>query len=88
MIRMLTSRPAEVFGIADRGRLREGWAADVVVFDPATIADRATFEKPHQYSVGMRHVLVNGVPVLRDGEHTGALPGRALYGPGRVVPRP
>ena len=54
----------------------------MVVFDPATIADQATFEKPHQYAVGMRHVLVNGVPVLRDGEHTGATPGRALKGPG------
>jgi N-acyl-D-amino-acid deacylase len=52
------------------------------VFDPATIADHATFEKPHQYATGMRHVFVNGVAVLRDGEHTGALPGRALKGPG------
>ena len=60
----------------------KGMFADVVVFDPATIADRATFEKPHQYAVGVRHVLVNGVPVLKDGEHTGALPGRALKGPG------
>ena len=62
--------------------------ADVVVFDPATIADRATFEKPHQYAVGVRHVLVNGVAVLKDGEHTGATPGRALKGPGAVAPRP
>jgi N-acyl-D-amino-acid deacylase len=57
--------------------------ADVVAFDPLTVADRATFEEPHQYSVGMRHVLVNGVPVLVDGAHTGARPGRALFGPGR-----
>jgi N-acyl-D-amino-acid deacylase len=56
--------------------------ADVVVFDPATIADRATYEKPHQYAVGVRHVFVNGVAVLKDGEHTGAKPGRALKGPG------
>ena len=58
--------------------------ADVVVFDPVTISDRATFEKPHQYAVGMQHVIVNGVPVLRDGEHTNAKPGRALWGPGKV----
>jgi N-acyl-D-amino-acid deacylase len=57
--------------------------ADVVVFDAATIADRATFEKPHQYSVGVQHVFVNGVQVLRNGEHTGAKPGRAVWGPGR-----
>jgi N-acyl-D-amino-acid deacylase len=55
-----------------------------VVFDPATIADRATYEKPHQYAVGMKDVFVNGVQVLRDGEHTGAKPGRALWGPGKV----
>jgi N-acyl-D-amino-acid deacylase len=54
-----------------------------VVFDPATIADRATFEKPHQFAVGVRHVFVNGGHVLKDGEHTGAKPGRALWGPGR-----
>ncbi len=57
--------------------------ADVVVFDPETIADRATFEKPHQYAVGVKHVFVNGVQVLKDGEHTGAKPGRALVGPGK-----
>jgi N-acyl-D-amino-acid deacylase len=56
--------------------------ADVVVFDPATVADRATYEKPQQYAVGVRHVFVNGVHVLKDGEHTGAKPGRALKGPG------
>ena len=61
--------------------------ADVVVFDPATIADRATFEKPHQYAVGVKHVFVNGVQVLKDGEHTGAKPGRALWGAGREVMR-
>jgi N-acyl-D-amino-acid deacylase len=64
--------------------LKDGYYADVVVFDPATIADRATYEKPHQYSVGVKYVFVNGTAVLRDGEHTGAKPGRALWGPGRV----
>jgi N-acyl-D-amino-acid deacylase len=57
--------------------------ADVVVFDPATIADRATFDKPHQYAVGVKRVFVNGVQVIKDGEHTGAKPGRALWGPGK-----
>ncbi len=66
----------------DRSTLKVGAFADVVAFDPAAIADKATYEQPHQYAVGMRHVLVNGVPVLRDGEHTGATPGRALKGSG------
>jgi N-acyl-D-amino-acid deacylase len=83
-IRRLTSLPATNLGLDRRGRLKEGFFADVVVFDPATIADRATFEAPHQYAVGVKHVLVNGVPVLRDGEPTGSLSGRALYGPGRT----
>jgi N-acyl-D-amino-acid deacylase len=87
-VRRLSGLPANNLGLEARGFLKEGMYADVVVFDPATIADRASFENPHQYAVGVRHVLVNGVPVLRDGEHTGALPGRALYGPGRVTPRP
>jgi N-acyl-D-amino-acid deacylase len=82
-IRRLTSLPAGNLGLVDRGALRPGAVADVVVFDPATIADRSTYEKPHQYAVGMRHVVVNGVPVLLDGEHTGALPGRAVKGSGR-----
>jgi N-acyl-D-amino-acid deacylase len=81
-VRRLAGLPAANLGLVDRGVLRVGAFADVTVFDPATIADRATYERPHQYAVGMRHVLVNGVPVLRDGEHTGALPGRALKGPG------
>jgi len=81
-IRRMTSLPAANLGLADRGTLKVGAFADVVAFDPATIADKATFEQPHQYAVGMRHVLVNGVPVLRDGEHTGATPGRALKGSG------
>jgi N-acyl-D-amino-acid deacylase len=81
-VRKLTSLPAENLRIADRGRLRNGYFADLAIFDPARIADRATFEQPHQYAVGMRHVFVNGVQVLRDGDHTGATPGRAVRGPG------
>jgi N-acyl-D-amino-acid deacylase len=87
-IRRLTSLPAENLELDRRGRLQTGYFADIVVFDPQTIADRATFEKPHQYAVGVRHVFVNGVQVLRDGEHTNARPGRALWGPGRVKPSP
>jgi N-acyl-D-amino-acid deacylase len=83
-IRKLSGQPATNLGLDHRGFVQEGMFADVVVFDPATIADRATFEKPHQYAVGVKHVFVNGVQVLKDGEHTGAKPGRALWGPGRV----
>jgi N-acyl-D-amino-acid deacylase len=83
-VRKLTSLPATNLGLDRRGFLREGYFADVVVFDPKTIADRATYEKPDQYAVGVKHVFVNGVQVLRDGEHTGAKPGRALWGPGKA----
>src|SRR3954462_4598920 len=83
-IRKLSGLPATNLGLDHRGFLQQGMFADVVVFDPATIADRATFEKPHQYSVGMKHVFVNGKQVLKDGEHTGAKPGRALAGPGKT----
>lgn len=83
-IRRLTGLPATNLGLDRRGFLRTGMFADVVVFDPQTIADRATFENPHQYSVGVKHVFVNGVQVLKDGEHTGAKPGRALWGPGKI----
>jgi N-acyl-D-amino-acid deacylase len=81
-VRKLAALPAENLKVDRRGRLQKGWYADVVVFDPATVQDHATFEEPHQYSTGMVHVLVNGVPVLRDGEHTGATPGRVVRGPG------
>jgi N-acyl-D-amino-acid deacylase len=81
-IRKLTSLPAENLRIEDRGRLQEGFFADVVVFDPAQIQDHATFTEPHQYATGVAHVLVNGVPVIQDGEHTGATPGRFVRGPG------
>jgi N-acyl-D-amino-acid deacylase len=81
-VRKLTSFPAANLGISDRGFLRDGYFADVVVFDPDEIGDRATYEEPHQYSVGMVHVFVNGAQVLEDGEHTGATPGRVVRGPG------
>jgi N-acyl-D-amino-acid deacylase len=77
-VRRMTAAAAHRFGLVGRGLLVPGAWADVVVFDPATIADRATYEAPHQYPVGIRHVLVNGVPVVRDGEVTGARPGRVL----------
>ena len=77
-IRRLTSAPATNLGIARRGALTTGNFADVVVFDPATINATATYEKPHQYAAGVSHVFVNGVQVLRDGEHTGAKPGRRV----------
>jgi N-acyl-D-amino-acid deacylase len=83
-VRRLSALPAANLGLDHRGFVQEGMFADVVVFDPATIADRATFDKPHQYAVGMKHVFVNGVQVLKDGEHTGAKPGRALWGPGKT----
>jgi N-acyl-D-amino-acid deacylase len=83
-IRRLTGLPAANLGLDHRGLLKEGMFADVVVFDPATIADQATYEKPHQYADGMKHVFVNGLQVLKDGEHTGAKPGRALWGPGKI----
>ncbi len=82
-IRRLAALPASNLGLAQRGLLKEGYFADVVIFDPKTIADTATFEKPHQYALGMKHVFVNGVQVLKDGEHTGNKSGRALWGPGK-----
>jgi len=81
-IRKLAALPAQTMRIDRRGELKEGYFADVVVFDPDTIQDHATFVDPHQYATGMVHVFVNGVQVLRDGEHTGATPGRVVRGPG------
>ncbi|SRX74482.1 D-aminoacylase [Aequorivita antarctica] len=78
----LTSLPATNLKIKKRGALKEGYFADLALFDPKTIQDQATFEKPMQYATGMRHVFVNGVQVLKDGEHTGALPGKVVRGPG------
>jgi N-acyl-D-amino-acid deacylase len=81
-VRKSSSAVATRLSLSDRGVLKEGMKADIVIFDPATIADRATFEKPHQLSVGMRTVIVNGVEVVHDGSHTGAKPGQTVRGPG------
>jgi N-acyl-D-amino-acid deacylase len=85
----LTSLPAGNLRIKKRGSLKTGYYADLAIFDPAKIQDNATFEKPQQYASGMVHVFVNGVQVLKDGEHTGALPGRVVRGPGwkSITPR-
>jgi N-acyl-D-amino-acid deacylase len=81
-IRKLTSLPAATLRLKERGRLEKGYFADIVVFDPKTIADRSTYEKPHQYATGVKHVWINGGHVLKDGEHTGQKPGRVVRGPG------
>jgi N-acyl-D-amino-acid deacylase len=81
-VRRLTSLPATNLKLSRRGVLNMGAVADVVVFDPASIVDHATYDRPHQYSTGVVHVFVNGVQVLRDGEHTGARPGRVVRGAG------
>jgi N-acyl-D-amino-acid deacylase len=83
-VRRLSSLPATNLGLDRRGFLKAGYFADIVIFDPATIADKATFEKPHQYSVGVRDVFVNGIQMLKDGEHTGKFSGRAVWGPGKI----
>lgn len=81
-VHKLSQLPATNLKIQKRGSLTEGNYADVVLFDPATIIDKATFEDPHQYSEGVKHVFVNGTQVLKDGEHTGETPGRVVRGPG------
>jgi N-acyl-D-amino-acid deacylase len=86
-IRRLTTLPATNLHLTGRGALRPGYYADLAIFDPATIADHATYANPRQYATGMKFVLVNGVTVIRDGEHTGALPGRIVRGPGVPVAR-
>jgi N-acyl-D-amino-acid deacylase len=83
-IRKFSALPAQRMRLTDRGVLKQGMWADVVVFDPATIRDLATFEQPNQLAQGMAYVLVNGVPVIADGKMTGALPGKVLRGPGYV----
>jgi N-acyl-D-amino-acid deacylase len=85
-IRKMTSLPAATFKLWDRGLIRPGMAADIVVFDDKTVRDRATFDKPHQYAEGFTYVLVNGKLVVESGQHTKATPGRSLYGPGRGAP--
>ncbi|MEX2238685.1 MAG: D-aminoacylase [Dehalococcoidia bacterium] len=82
-VRRMTSLPAGNLGLDRRGRLAEGHFADIVIFDPDTVADRSTYDAPQQYAVGVRDVIVNGVVTLRDGEFAGNLAGRTLYGPGR-----
>ena len=81
-VRKMSSAVATRLSIADRGVLKEGFYADIVIFDPETIIDHATFEDPHQVSEGVRDVFVNGVAVVKDGEHTGAKPGMIVRGPG------
>jgi N-acyl-D-amino-acid deacylase len=83
-IRRMTSLPAGNLHLDRRGSIREGYFADLVIFDPETISDRATYDNPHQYATGVKHVLVNGVRVIENGEHTGAKPGRALWGRGKI----
>ena len=87
-IRKLAALPAENLRLHRRGRLEEGFFADVVVFDPATVQDHATFIEPHQYATGVQHVFVNGTAVLREGAHTGATPGRVVRGPGWLGRKP
>ena len=83
VIRRMTGFAAATLKLDRRGLLRPGYFADVAVFDPATVADHATYTEPHRYATGVAHVLVNGVAVLRDGDHTGARPGRVVFGPAR-----
>jgi N-acyl-D-amino-acid deacylase len=85
-VRRMTSLPAQKFQLNDRGLLREGMAADIVIFDPAVIRDAATYEQPHQFAIGMQFVWVNGQLVLREGKHTGVRSGKALKGPGVQKP--
>ena len=84
-IRKLTTLPADILGLKDRGALAEGYLADIVIFDPDSIQDMATFEDPFHYPTGMRYVIVNGTAVVDEGEYTRALPGRALRGPAYVI---
>jgi N-acyl-D-amino-acid deacylase len=84
-IRKMTSLAAQITGLSDRGVLRPGMAADIALFDPKTVSDKATFENPLQYPVGIPYVIVNGVVVIDHGEHTSARPGRVLYGRGKTM---
>ena len=77
-VKKMTSMPADQVGIPDRGRIARGMKADLVVFDPASVRDQATFDDPHRYPVGIQHVLVNGVVVVQDGNHSGSRPGAVI----------
>jgi N-acyl-D-amino-acid deacylase len=83
-IRKMTSLAAQITGLTDRGLLRPGMAADITIFDPDRVDDKATFENPAQYAVGIPYVVVNGTVVIDQGRHTGALHGRVLYGRGKT----
>jgi N-acyl-D-amino-acid deacylase len=83
-IRRMTSLPAQKFQFKDRGILKEGMAADIVVFDENEVIDLSTYEQPHQFSKGFSYVLVNGIPVIADAKHTGVKSGKVLYGPGKM----
>jgi len=83
-VRKMTSLPAQIIGLSDRGRLLPGMAADIAIFDPKTVNDMATFDDPSRYPTGIPYVIVNGVVVIDQGKHSGALPGRVLYGRGKV----
>ncbi|MDC3362346.1 amidohydrolase family protein, partial [Gammaproteobacteria bacterium] len=85
-VRKMTSLTAQRLSIRDRGLLVEGYFADIAIFDPDSIIDKATFEQPHQYAVGVDTVLVNGELVVANGKHTGARPGKVLHGPGFQAP--
>jgi N-acyl-D-amino-acid deacylase len=81
-IRRMTSLPAQKFGLNDRGLLKEGYAADILIFDDKEVQDLSTYDKPHAYSKGFKYVIVNGEVVVEDEKHTGTRSGKALYGPG------
>jgi N-acyl-D-aspartate/D-glutamate deacylase len=85
-VRKMTSLPASILGLKDRGQVKEGFAADIAVFDPGKVAETNSFEKPKSYATGVPYVLVNGVLVIDKGQHTGARPGKALRGPGAAKP--
>jgi N-acyl-D-aspartate/D-glutamate deacylase len=87
-VRKMTSLPASILGLKDRGHVKEGFAADLAIFDPARVAETNSFEKPKSYAIGVPYVLVNGVVVIDKGQHTGARPGKPLRGPGTAAPRP
>ena len=82
-IRKMTSLPAQRMGIQNRGLLKEGMFADIVVFNPETVIDKATYVEPHQFPDGIEYVMVNGQMVVEKGKHTGVLPGRIIFGPGK-----